>query len=98
VSGIPRELNGVAIHLPEVALDETNNAQGKTETFTRDCDQLQAIVIDDTDLMVIGQLGPETDTDVLRDGDDFGCGDTLVFTFDHGPLFVDFAISTSIQQ
>ncbi len=56
---------------------------GQSVTLTRDCDDLQAIIIEDADLLLIGELGPETDTDVLRDGDEFGCGDTLVFTFSH---------------
>lgn len=73
-------------------------APGETTSFTRDCDALQAIVIDNASLNVVGQVGPEADTNVLRDGDDFGCGDTIVFTFDHGPVLVDFDISVAVQQ
>ena len=32
---------------------------GEQITFSRDCDDLQAIIIDDADLLLIGQLGPE---------------------------------------
>jgi len=70
---------------------------GETVSFSRDCDDLQAIVIDHAELMIVGQIGPEADTDVLRDGDDFGCGDTIDFTFDHGPLVLDFDVSTAVR-
>lgn len=73
-------------------------APGETMSFSRDCEELQAVVIDDADLMVVGQVGPEADTDVLRDGDDFSCGDTIVFTFDHSPVLIDFDISTAVLQ
>ncbi|MCK4658802.1 MAG: hypothetical protein KAV82_04700 [Phycisphaerae bacterium] len=54
---------------------------GETTTFTRDCDDLQAIIIEEAELRVLGSLGPEAGTDVLRDGDDFHCGDHIIFTF-----------------
>ena len=76
---------------------ELTIAPGDSTTFARDCDELQAIVIDDADLLVIGQVGPEANTDVLRDGDDFRCGDTIVFTFDHSLVLVDFDVSVSVQ-
>ncbi len=66
---------------------------GSTVSFTRDCDDLQAIMIEDADLQVLGGLiTPDADTDVLRDGSDFGCGDTLTFTFSHP----DIALSLNI--
>lgn len=71
---------------------------GETRTFSRDCDALQAIVIDDADLAVVGQVGPNAETEVLRDGDDFGCGDTIEFTFDHSAVLVDFDISVAVQS
>jgi hypothetical protein len=71
---------------------------GETVTFSRDCADLQAIVIDDADLRVIGQVGPETDSNVLRDGDDFGCGDVIEFTFDHSGVLVDFNVQTSVRE
>ena len=72
-------------------------AAGEQSTFSRDCDDLQAIIIEDADLLLIGQLGPEANTDVLRDGDDFGCGDTITFTFDHSDVLLDFDISVAIE-
>jgi hypothetical protein len=66
---------------------------GAAITFTEECDDLQAIIIDDADLVVIGSIGPETSTDVLRDGTHFGCNDTLTFTFDHSELVVDFDVT-----
>lgn len=73
-------------------------AAGTTESFSRPCDDLQAIIIDDADLRVIGQVGPETSSDLLRDGDDFGCGDTIVFTFTHSALLVDFDVAVTVQE
>jgi hypothetical protein len=70
---------------------------GESVTFTRDCDDLQAIMIDDADLLILGGAGPDDDTGVLRDGDDFGCGDTIVFTFTHSDLILDFQVQTAIQ-
>jgi len=66
-------------------------------TFSRDCDDLQAIIIDEADLELVGQTGPETSTDVLRDGDDFGCGDTINFIFDHSEALIDFDVEVLVQ-
>ncbi|MEP0845280.1 MAG: hypothetical protein HRF50_00505 [Phycisphaerae bacterium] len=90
---IPREV------LTEIGTRmEFTLAPGESASVIRDCDLIQAIVIDNAELMVIGQVGPETDTEVLRDGDDFGCGDTIVLTFDHGPLLTDFNISVAVER
>ncbi len=70
---------------------------GEQSTFSRDCDDLQAIIIEDADLLLIGQIGPEVKTDVLRDGDEFGCGDTITFTFDHSDALFDFSITVEIE-
>lgn len=70
---------------------------GEQSAFSRDCDDLQAIIIDDADLLVIGQLGPEVKTDVLRDGNEFGCGDTITFTFEHSDAIFDFSIAVNIE-
>lgn len=71
---------------------------GDSVTFSRDCNELQAIVIENAELLLINEIGPETDSDVLRDGDDFNCGDTIVFTFTHSIAIVDFDVSTSVQE
>ncbi len=71
---------------------------GQTETFTRECDDLQAIIVNDADLQVLGGVGPEARSDVLRDGTDYGCRDTITFTFDHGVLLLDFAVMPSVQS
>ena len=70
---------------------------GLSRTITRDCDQLQAIIIDNADLEVLGSIGPEANTDVLRDGDEFGCGAVITFRFTHSEAIVDFDVSTSIR-
>lgn len=73
-----------------------NVPAGETVTFTRQCDVAQAIMIDDADLLIIGGFGPETNSDVLRDNTDFSCGDTVIFTFDHTGLLIDFDVTTSV--
>ncbi len=64
---------------------ERTVAAGETITITRKCDELQAAVIDDADVMIGGvDIGPSNNSDaVLRDGTDFGCGDRIRFTFDY---------------
>lgn len=90
---IPREL------LEEIGETITYDlSPGETASLRRECDDLQAVVIDDADLDVVGAIGPSTSSDVLRDGDDFGCGDTITFTFDHSAVLVDFDISIAVQS
>lgn len=71
---------------------------GTMQTFSMACDDLQAIVIGDADLRVATGVSPETSSDVLRDGDDFRCGDTIIFTFSHSALIVDFDVFVSREQ
>jgi hypothetical protein len=71
---------------------------GQSVSFDRDCDELQAVVIDNAELVVIGQIGPEAGSEVQRDGSDFNCRDTVVFTFDHSALLLDFAVSVSVEK
>ncbi len=71
---------------------------GETASFSRNCDDLQAIVIDPAELSIIGQIGPTTSSNVLRDGDDFGCGDAITFTFDHSILITDFSVSWAVTR
>ena len=60
----------------------------------QDCDNLQAIIIEDADLLLVAGVGPEEDTRVYRgDGEDFNCGDRLVFTFSH----LDVVIPTDLN-
>jgi hypothetical protein len=73
-------------------------APGETQQFSRDCDDLQAIKIVDADLRVVGQIGPQASTDVFRDGDDFGCNDTITFTFDHSAILIDFDVSVAFTN
>ncbi len=73
-------------------------AAGGQSTFSVNCNDLRAIMIGDADLQIIGGVGPETSTGVLRDGNDFGCGDRIIFTFDHSDLILDFDVTTSVQR
>jgi len=71
---------------------------GGTVRLSFGCDEVRAIVIDRASLSVVGGLGPVTQTDVLRDEDDFACGDTVALTFDHSSIVFDFAVSTSVRK
>ena len=71
---------------------------GETREFTRDCNAIQAVMIDNAELRVIGAIGPETSSEVQRDGDDFNCGDIVTFTFDHSALLTDFRVNTSVTS
>ena len=67
---------------------------GQSTTLVVDCDDLRAIIIDKAELQSIGT--PSDETNVLRDGDDFDCGNTIVFTFDHSLNVFDFNIKVSV--
>jgi hypothetical protein len=89
--------------IPKALLDslgqEINRtvSAGDTVQFATDCDDLQAFVLADADLNVIGEIGPDTESEVLRDGDDFNCGDTIRLTFDSdGPI--NFRVTVEIVQ
>ena len=88
---------------PEVLLTEIGQQleftvpAGETTTFSRSCDDLQALIIEDADLNIIGGLGPETNTGVLRDGDDFNCGSTITFTFAHSAEIFDFDVNYTVN-
>jgi len=73
-------------------------AAGRRSSFSVHCDDLQAIIIHNASLQIVGDVGPEANTNVLRDGDDFGCGDTIVFTFDHSDVLVDFDVNVTTQS
>lgn len=71
-------------------------AAGESTEFSRDCDSLQAIKVIDAKLQVAGAIGPTAQSSILRDGDEFNCGDTIVFTFDHSGIIVDFDVSFAV--
>jgi hypothetical protein len=89
--------------IPELLLTELGTKleytieAGETVTFSRSCDDLQAIIVSNADLQVVGDIGPATSSDVLRDGDDFSCGDTIVFTFDHSIVLIDFDVAVTFE-
>ena len=66
---------------------------GATESIAVTCTELQAIFIEEAELDLGLGLGPETDTRVYRDGSDFGCGDTIRFTFTTNGLNTDLDVS-----
>lgn len=71
---------------------------GETRVFTFACDDVQAIYIDDAELSLIGDIGPSQNSDqVYRDGSDFNCGDTILFTFTHPTLPTSLSIEFSVN-
>lgn len=89
--------------VPEFVLEATGQkldftvAPGVTETFSRDCADLQAIEIERADLSIIGNIGPSASTRVYRDGSDFFCGSTVTFTFTQSITATDLNIAFSEQ-
>jgi len=75
----------------------TTLAPGESTVIAEDCSNLKAVIIDDADLRIIGGIGPETDSDVLRDGDEFGCGDTVTFTFTSSDLGTNFEVTPTVN-
>jgi hypothetical protein len=69
---------------------------GESTSFSRDCDQIQAITLDNAELRIIGGVGPGFDSEVFRDGSDFNCGDVIEFSFDHSDILVDFDADVAI--
>lgn len=88
--------------LPKFLLVETGVQRdvvvgpGEQASFTRSCDDLRALVLDDADLQIIGGFGPETSSDVLRIDDEYECGDEIIFTFTHSDLMLDFRVSVDV--
>lgn len=88
--------------VPREALTEFGNAlqftlaPGESTSFSRDCDEIQAITLDNAELRIIGGIGPNFDSEVFRDGDDFNCGDVIQFTFDHSDILVDFDADVAV--
>ncbi len=70
---------------------------GQSLSFTRSCNDLGAIQLREADLQVVGSIGPETDTNILREGEDFSCGDTIVFTFTNTELPLDLNVTVTIE-
>lgn len=79
-------------------LVEFNLGPGDGGDFQRSCDSLQAVTITFAELGVVDGQGPQTDSQVLRQGDDFNCGDDLIFTFDHSVVLVDFNVTVSVDR
>ena len=71
---------------------------GGRSSFARACDDLQAIVVGDADLNVLGGLGPDASSDVIRDGSDIGCGDEIQFIFRSGGNLLDFDVDVVVVE
>lgn len=73
-------------------------AAGEESEFSLDCEELRAIILSKADLQLIGEVGPSTGTDVIRDGVNFECGDRIEFRFDHSDLILDFDVDVSVRN
>lgn len=85
--------SGIELLGTEVAF---NIEPGQTFTFSRDCDDLQAIFIKDADMRVAPGVSPETDSEVYREPTDFSCGRTLTFTFTQNLLGTELNVAFTL--
>lgn len=72
-------------------VDDFELDSGRERYVEDDCDEIQAVQVIEAYLTDDDDVGASTD--VLRDGDDFGCGDRILITFttddDGDDLFID---------
>ena len=89
--------------IPEFLLEETGTRltfsipPGGVESFSRPCEDLQAIFINDADMRVLPGVSPEASTRVYREPNDFTCGNTLTFTFTQNILATSLQITFSLE-
>ena len=86
---------------PEFLIEESGEGlnftlqPGETQSFSRNCEDLQAIFIKDADMRIVLGISPEANTRVYREPDDFGCGNVLRFEFTANDLGTDLDINFS---
>ncbi len=91
-------------NIPEDLIDDTGArltftlAPGEVSSFSRPCEDLQAVIIADADMRILPTVSPEANTRLYHEPDDFGCGDTLTFTFTADALGTDLDISFGQQE
>jgi len=68
-------------------LDFALSAGADRVILAESCEELQAIIIDDAEVLLFPGISPDAGTDVLRDSDEFVCGNEIVFTFTMAPNF-----------
>jgi len=90
---IPRDLltNDLIGDLTEFTVE----AGQTTDLPTQPCDQIAAMTIDNADLRILGGLGPSDESSVLRESEDFACGDRVTFTFRSADI-ADLSIAASV--
>ncbi len=71
-------------------------AGGETMTFTRSCNDLQVIFIDDANVRLAGIVTSDDNTDPIREGQDFVCGSTITYTFESNDLGLGLSIITDV--
>src|SRR5690606_11731752 len=90
-------------NLPEQILEETGTesvftlAPGEVRSVTRECDDLQIVRVS-VDLQLLGGLGPSRTSRVYRDGDDFRCGNRIVFIYTAPAVPTRLELSVLIEE
>ena len=89
--------------LPRELLDQLGSkvdfdlGPGETQRLSRDCGSVHSIRVLDADLRVIAGVSPGTSSDVRSNGDDYNCGDQIIFTFSHSAALIDFRVTATTQ-
>ena len=66
---------------------------GSTSIGPLRCGDVESLVLYEAELQVIGGIGPDTNTGILRIDEDYDCGDEIVFTFTGNVLDLDVTTS-----
>jgi hypothetical protein len=72
-------------------------AAGQSTSFSRDCDDLGSIRVEDADMLIIGEVGPDEETEPINLEREFDCGDTIRYTFE-APSTLRLTIDTDILR
>jgi hypothetical protein len=90
--------------IPQFLIDETGTRMtfsippNGVESFSRPCEDLQAIYIKDAQMRVLPGISPDANTRIYREPDDFGCANTLTFTFTQNVIATSLNVSFAQSQ
>lgn len=76
---------------------DTLTPKGETKQIVLDCDEAGSLAIDRAKLLLIGDIGPTADTDDLHIDHDYGCGDTITFTYYNSPDLTSLHIQSDVR-
>lgn len=69
---------------------------GESVSFWEDCDDIRVVSVDDADLLIPDRTNEGTESALLNQGLDYGCGDEIRFRFDHSDRIRDFDVNVRI--